>query len=88
MSNWPQAVWIVRKLQKNFDFDAKFNSYTSQFNNNATMINGYIAQTKTNVDTLKNKVMTFASTKDGNNNTPADPPSNFGNGTVWFILEG
>ena len=30
MSNWPEAVWIVTQLQKNFDFSSEITIYTNK----------------------------------------------------------
>jgi len=32
MSSWSEAVWVVKKLQKNFDFSSEITYYTQNLN--------------------------------------------------------
>lgn len=43
MSVWPQAVWIVRKLQKQFDFQAQIKIYTDRLDQLDERINNLSA---------------------------------------------
>ncbi len=88
MSVWPEAVWIVKKLQKNFDIITEINYYNQNLNDTNKRINGMIdklndIETK-NTTLLKENIFTFLSLKDGNNQ-PLNPPSMYGNGTIWLV---
>lgn len=82
MSAWPEAAWIVNKLQKNFDVSAQIVS----FNNSINGLNGQINTVGDNLETfinnidttvLSNQVITIASV-----NQPST--SNVKNGAIWF----
>ena len=95
MSSWPEAVWIVKKLQRNFDFSSQITFYT----NNLNTLNDRILQLNSNVvslegqidtldDSLNAKVSSFVAK---NNGTSANPIPNVGSsttfakGTIWFV---
>ncbi len=82
MSAWPQAVWIVKKLQENFDTSAEIQNFNTNINNLNTRVNGVTQafnQLQNTVDTsfLSGQVVTIASVS-----TPST--SNVKNGAIWF----
>ena len=87
MSAWPQAVWIVRRLQKKIDFPQLLNSYTGLLNIlNDSVNNLYtdLEAAEQTIDNLQVSVVTISDTK--TNNTPTSSPSgNFTTGTIWLI---
>lgn len=87
MSAWPQAVWIVRRLQKKIDFPQLLNSYTGLLNNLNDSVNGLYAgleNAEQAIDNLQVSVVTISDTK--TNNTPTNNSSgNFTTGTIWLI---
>jgi len=52
MSSWPEAVWIVKKIQKNFDFSSELNYYTMQLNELNTRVNNLIDRVSTDENNL------------------------------------
>ena len=86
MSAWPQAVWIVKKLQKNFDFTDTVNYYTVQLNTLNGRINNLIDRVENDERELTSRVVTFFSTANSDN-TPSNPPSDYGKGTIWLVLK-
>ena len=73
MSSWPEAVWIVKKIQKNFDFSSELNYYTVQLNELNTRVNNLIDRVSTDENnltqltaTLESKTTTFFSEANGN----------------------
>lgn len=92
MSSWPEAVWIVKKIQKNFDFSSELNYYTMQLNELNTRVNNLIDRVSTDENnliqltaTLEGKTTTFFS--EANGNVPKNLPSNYGKGTIWLVLK-
>lgn len=87
MSAWPQAVWIVRRLQKKIDFPQLLNSYTGFLNNLNDSVNHLytnLENTEQAIDNLQVSVVTISDTK--TNNTPTNNSSgNFTTGTIWLI---
>lgn len=87
MSAWPQAVWIVRRLQKKIDFPQLLNSYTKLLNDLNIDVNGLytsLEAAEQEIDNLQVSVVTISDTK--TNNTPTNNPSgNFTTGTIWLI---
>lgn len=82
MSAWPEAAWIVNKLQKNFDVAAQINSFNNAINNLNGQVNGIgqnLEDLADSIDTtfLSNQVVTIASVT-----TPTN--SNIKNGAIWF----
>lgn len=98
MSAWPEAVWIVKKLQKNFDFDQQIREYQSALiatNTTVNALNDRVSgdqarlatdeQTLTNLtSTLTSRAITIRATKksSGGPNTT----QSFGKGTIWFVV--
>lgn len=92
MSAWPEAVWIVKNIQKNFDFNNELNVYTTQLNSLNTRINNLIDRITTDENnlsqtaaTLEGRTVTFAS-QANEQGTPVDLPTNYGKGTIWLVL--
>lgn len=96
MSAWPEAVWIVKNIQKNFDFNNELNVYTAQLNSLNTRINNLIDRITTDENnlsqtaaTLEGRTVTFFGKPDTENpNVPRqeDLPANYGKGTIWLVL--
>ena len=94
MSAWPEAVWIVKKLQKNFDFDQQIDIYTNVLNNvNATVnrLNDRVADDEATLATLRadltSRATTIRAVKKSSTNEP-DTTETYGKGTIWFIVNG
>ena len=93
MSAWPEAVWIVRKLQANFDFEQQIANYVQDLN----AINGRINNLNNKIQTdelqiantiadLNTRVVTIRDTK--TNNLPSDTDSStYGKGAIWLIID-
>ena len=90
MSAWPEAVWIVKKLQKNFDFSEQLDYYTRNLNNlngrvntlNTTIINMAedLENTKQIID-LTASVIMATKQSDGNPSSSAS----YTKGTLWLV---
>lgn len=83
MSAWPEAVWIVKKLQKNFDFTSELNYYTTLLNDLNSRINTLIDRVNTDETNISSRTVTFVST--ATNGVPTNPPTNYGVGTLWLV---
>ena len=83
MNAWPQAVWIVKKLQANFNFNDELNYYTQQLNGLNSRINNLIDRVQADENELIGKTTTFVSKSI--NNTPENLPVNYGEGTIWLV---
>lgn len=84
MSNWSEAVWIVRKLQKNFDFTQEISNYENKLYDLNIRINNLIDRVEQDENNLNNKVVTFISTE--TNGIPDTPPTSYGKGAIWLII--
>lgn len=94
MSAWTQAAWIVKKIQKNFDFSAEINNYIEQLEGLLPDINNIDEE----LSILQNKIDNFEQdfnnitivAKRTNNDKPAGYENyeidDFKNGTLWLIL--
>ena len=92
MSAWPEAAWIVKKLQKNFDFSEQITYYTRNLNELNTMVNGLntsvinlnnsLQQVEAQID-LSASVIRATKTSGGLPNTS----DNYTKGTLWLILK-
>lgn len=94
MSAWPEAVWVVKKLQQNFNFTSQLNRYTDQLNALNLRINGLIDRVSTDEDNLENtktilenKIVTFFANSEEGNPSGTELPDNFGKGTIWLVTE-
>lgn len=97
MSAWPEAVWIVKNIQKNFDFSTELNYYTTQLNSLNSRINNLIdrvAADENNLNetaaALEGRTVTFfgePSTENPNVPRQEDLPTNYGKGTIWLVLK-
>lgn len=86
MSSWPQAVWIVKKIQKNFDFTQAINDYENKLYNLDRKVDGLIDRVSTDENLYSDRVTTFVSTESTvNRGIPANPPSNLGKGAIWLV---
>ena len=91
MSAWPQAVWIVKKLQNNFDFNNQIYKYVENLNGLNTTVNGVntkiinlsneLDQTKAQIDLTASVIRASKS----NNNTPSSTQG-FAKGTLWLVI--
>lgn len=84
MSAWPQAIWLAKRLQKNFDFSGSINSYIVGLNNlNQTVntLNGTLKKNEqdlqANIEAIKNKSLTFVSPEEPVVDTKTT-------GMIWF----
>ena len=91
MSNWPEAVWVVKKLEKYFNFDDDIDNYRNQLNGIIPQINELNSKTETLSSSLEEKesyldtlASSFISTKNS-----SDAPSVITieptRGTIWFV---
>ena len=95
MSAWPEAVWIVKNIQKNFDFSTELNYYTTQLNSLNSRINNLIdrvAADENNLNetaaALEGRTVTFFSEPSTENpNIPENLPTDYGKGTIWLVLK-
>lgn len=93
MSSWSEAVWVVKKLQKNFDFQQDIKLYTQDLNDlnrRVNTLNDTVATDEAALANLKteltNRVVTIRDTV-GNDGLPSNVSSdNYGKGAVWFIV--
>lgn len=93
MSVWPEAAWIVKKLQKNFDFGEQINYYTRNLNTLNDRVNGLnttVANLSQNLQQTKEQIDLSASViravKD-NNGLPSSTVG-YTEGTLWLVLKG
>ena len=91
MSSWPQAVWIVKKLQKNFDFSEQITYYTQNLNTlNDRIINlnsnlvGLEDSLSDSQEDLSLRASAFIAKKK-NDGTPNKQNIIYSKGTIWFI---
>lgn len=83
MSSWSEAVWVVRKLQKNFDFSQEITKYETKLYNLDVRINNLIDRVEQDENDLKGMIVTFISTK--TNGLPTNPPPYLKKGAIWFV---
>lgn len=84
MSAWPQAVWIVKKINARLDVSTQIEGYVNLLNQMNGRINTAEANLNAAILFLEGKTTTFISEKN-HYNLPTNPPSNYGNGTLWLI---
>lgn len=91
MSNWPEAVWVVKKLEKYFNFDDDINNYRNQLNGIIPQINELNSKAEALSSSLEEKesyldtlASSFISTKNSSS-TPSDITIEPTKGTIWFI---
>lgn len=101
MSAWPEAAWIVKKLQKNFDFSEQITYYTQNLtalNNRVNELNDtiendedIISALNTRIENMKQQTQSMNSTirarKDGNNLPEGYDDTQYNTGTIWLILK-
>lgn len=98
MSSWSEAVWVVKKLQKNFDFSSEITYYTQNLNTlngrvnalnstviaDAAVIEGLNTQIDDMQITLNNRCTTI-SAKSVNGLPQGYDSSQYSKGTIWLI---
>ena len=91
MSNWPQAVWIVKKLQKNFDFSQEINNFMTELNklntklsNDEIIMAGLEGKLETEKTVINQRYTTFID-QANTNVTPKTYTSGFSKGTIWLV---
>ena len=82
MNTWPQAVWIVNSLQKNFDFTNDLKSYINDLKNINIQVNEL---TRDVYQKLLQQKMSFIATKNEDNNPSGI--TRYDKDSVWFIEE-
>lgn len=81
MSAWSEAVWIVKRLEKNFNFGVQISQYVGALNQVNTEINNL----KTILDDINDTTVTIAAKKKINEEEP-DTNIPAIEGAVWFVL--
>lgn len=100
MSAWPQAAWIVKKLQKNFDFSSEITYYTQNLNTlngRVNALNSAIAADEVvmealedNLDIIEQQIDKMASViraKSQSGVPEGTSPSDYAKGTLWLVLK-
>ena len=92
MSVWPEAVWIVKKLQKNFDFSEQIEYYTrnlNTLNGRVNDLNTTVAELNTTLEQKQAQIDLTASviraTK--KNNGMPNTSDSYTKGTLWLVLK-
>ena len=86
MSAWPEAVWIVKQLQQNFDFEAEIGIYTQNLQECRNIINNLndrIIQDENNLEELTSKLRDRALTIAAPNQESIT--ESYDKYTIWFI---
>ena len=91
MSAWPQAVWIVKKLQNNFDFSEQINYYTKNLNDLNTRVNRLnesVSGLSDELEQAKEQVDLMASVIRSSKNNDGEPATSeeFTKGTLWLVI--
>lgn len=81
MSAWSQAVWIVKKLQSNFDFSQGLEVYTSNINSLNTRVN----ELNERIKQSPTRVITIVAARQGNTDTP-DTDKQYKDGAIWLVV--
>lgn len=58
MSAWPEAVWIVKHIQDNFDFEYAITDYTDKLNSINSTVNSLSDRVQILNDTVVTKALT------------------------------
>lgn len=99
MSSWSEAVWIVKKLQKNFDFTNQITRYTQSLNNtngNVNRLNDEVAECNNKVENFNNeldrvvaqldiKCSTISARETSNGSPEGYSSQQYAKGTIWLI---
>ena len=99
MSNWPQAAWIVRKLQKNFDFSEQITYYTQNLNTlngRVNSVNAAVAADEMILNGLDDdlaeeksklglKCTAISAKADSSGNPVGYTLNDFVKGTIWLV---
>lgn len=92
MSAWPEAAWIVKKLQKNFDFSEQITYYTRDLNSLRTEVNNLNISVENLNNSLQQKkaqidlsASVIRATK--NNTGLPNTSDNYTKGTLWLVLK-
>ena len=100
MSAWPQAAWIVKKLQKNFDFSEQITYYTQNLNTlngrvnslndavatDATVISG-LSDELTAIEQQINQMASTIRARNSGGVPQGYSSSDYSKGTIWLILK-
>ena len=93
MSNWPQAVWIVKKLQKNFDFSQEIEGFMTALSNlniklstDEVIMAGLEGRLETEKTTINERCTTFID-QANTDGTPKNYTSGFSKGTIWLVAK-
>lgn len=93
MSSWPQAVWIVKKLQKNFDFGEQITYYTQNLNtlnDRIINLNSNLTGLESNLENVQEdlslRVSAFVAGK-VNDNPDISQDTTYSKGTIWFVAK-
>ena len=97
MSAWPEAVWIVKKMQENFDFENLLQQYKNDVNaylvasNIDYLINKYNILLDDVNENILNKTMTYTASSFENRDNPESPEyipeEQLANGVICLIIE-
>lgn len=93
MSSWPQAVWIVKKLQKNFDFGNQITYYTQNLNtlnDRIINLNSNLTGLENNLEDTQESLSLRASAfvaKKVNGNPDVSQGVTYSKGTIWFVAK-
>ena len=84
MSAWPEAVYIIKKLQKNFDFEQDIKIYTQNLNT----LNGRVNTLNDSVAAVAAQIRTKNSTiRAVKKNGAPDTSESYEKGTVWLVVD-
>ena len=100
MSAWPQAAWIVKKLQKNFDFSSEITYYTQNLNTlngRVNTLNDVVAADADTISGLEGELadveqqinqMSSTIRAVSVNGLPQGYTTNdYSKGTIWLVLK-
>lgn len=87
MSAWPEAVWIVKRLQEDFDLNGQIQNYLNKLNELNGSVNILTNNFNSLENTLTNRAVTIRAAKKTGENTPnISSNETFGKGAIWFII--
>ena len=91
MSAWPEAAWIVKKIQKNFDFEDILNEYVrnlnslnSRINSLNTIVLGFNEQLEQAEEQAELSASVIRAVSE--NGSPASTLG-YSKGTLWLVLK-
>lgn len=88
MSAWSQAVWIVKKIEKNLNISEQISNYITNLNSLNTSVNNLIDEVDTTKTNLQNRAVTILAqgVATPNNTFIPDTERPYGQGAIWLIL--